>query len=54
MDQKDHNFQEIVLFSKQRYCANWQTAGAGYLACFQILVQKTSGKRVNIETFESS
>lgn len=52
MDQKDHNCQETVFFSKQRYCANWHTAGAACLACFQILVQKISGTRVNIETFE--
>lgn len=52
MDQKDLNFQETVFFSKQRYCANCPIAGAGYLACFQILVQKISDKKVNIETFE--
>lgn len=52
MDQKDHNFQEIVFFSKQRDCANWHTAGAAYLASFQILIQKISGTRVSIETFE--
>lgn len=54
MDQKDHNFKKTLFFSKQRYCANWHIAGAGYLACFQIIVQKMSGKKVNIETFEKS